>query len=282
MYKRKNIEVDYDVQEDAFGDYELLITKKNIDEESEMYDEWSRITIEKPGKDFDYDIATSKFNRQNEQIFTKKALSRKRISDKDLLYAIQADYFPVVEEAFLQGKNFEGNPRADERDLINPMLFCGHSAGMHQFLLKLGVNPNATNMDGDTVAHTLVSPLNRHNFHKRCSVLAKMKMLIEAGADLNKVNAEGKTPLYVLLERRGDTVSTFIKTMSELLVQNGADINIPDNNGKTIYDVAFQEGDTKLLKVIHSLQKLSAQPKQIVSAHNQKIQNVVTAGRERE
>ena len=70
-----------------------------------------------------------------------------------------------------------------------------------------------------------------------------MKLLLQKGADINKVNQEGKTPFRFV-------VANSDKEMVEFLIKNGANVNAVDYNGDTILHAAVHN---KRKEVVESL-----------------------------
>lgn len=62
----------------------------------------------------------------------------------------------------------------------------------------------------------------------------KMKVLVDAGADINKVDEEGKTPLIV-------AARTSLATAAQWLLDSGAEWRLKDNSEKTALDWAISE-----------------------------------------
>ena len=61
-----------------------------------------------------------------------------------------------------------------------------------------------------------------------------VKVLVEGGADINKANNNGETPLHIASKNEKD------KTI-EFLVENGADLTIENNNFKTPLDIIAEK-----------------------------------------
>ena len=70
-----------------------------------------------------------------------------------------------------------------------------------------------------------------------------MKLLFAAGADVNKPDNDGATPLFAALERRQ------LKAI-KLLIGAGADVNKPTNNGATPLDIAAELGHHEAMKLL--------------------------------
>ena len=275
MRKYRN-EMDYDPQAEAFGDNDdFVLTLKEAEDEMASYDEWSRaLDTHKTLDEGSFELSDTSLAFKEERNFTNRVLSRDHISDKDLLHAVSLDYFSIVEEAFARGKNFEGNKHAQEKALAEPLLFSATSLNMRQFLLKLGVNPNSRDTDGDTLAHNVASTLFLKKSMARRYDLASLNMLINAKADMNARNAAGKTVLYSLLENF-ESLPRDVKDMAKRMVEAGADVNMPDNNGVTLYQKAVKSGNKCLTRFVHSLRETSDSSKQVVSTQNKTMQKIV-------
>jgi len=76
---------------------------------------------------------------------------------------------------------------------------------------------------------------------------AVIQLLVDSGADLNKQNIEGKTPLVILLENQRLAKPPAI----QLLLDNGADVNSLDKKGITpVFVAAVHLQDSKLVQLL--------------------------------
>jgi len=73
-----------------------------------------------------------------------------------------------------------------------------------------------------------------------------MKILIDAGADLNGENAYGDTPLIYA----SDSTGRHRQEAITLLIESGADVNKPNCFGMNVFIVSAARGDVKLLEVL--------------------------------
>ncbi|BCS91222.1 MAG: hypothetical protein ARM1_0679 [Candidatus Micrarchaeota archaeon] len=106
--------------------------------------------------------------------------------------------------------------------------------------------------------------INREDFNPNISLSGKkrylhiaaesdnslaIKLLLDRGADPNKRDVYGDTPLICLIE----SLAPYPETVS-LLLEYGADPNIKDNAGRTALDVALEElGHLKRLKKLEQI-----------------------------
>jgi len=73
--------------------------------------------------------------------------------------------------------------------------------------------------------------------------VAKVKVFLEQGADVNAKNENGQTPL--LLAAQNNDVNT-----AKLLISAGADVNIKNNAGQTSIDIALSQGNKEIIKLL--------------------------------
>ena len=109
---------------------------------------------------------------------------------------------------------------------------------------QYGANPN---IPGGKYNYTpLARLLTTHDFcyySPNPYVLPVYNALMEAGADPNAKDEEGRTALHQALRQQEDTFAvpnTFVILLS--LIEAGADLYIKDNDGKTAYDLAAEAG----------------------------------------
>lgn len=70
-----------------------------------------------------------------------------------------------------------------------------------------------------------------------------MKLLIDAGADVNRNDCKGNTALLISSQQvHGDIV--------KLLINSGADVNIPDETGNTALMMASEQGNENMIDVL--------------------------------
>ncbi len=139
--------------------------------------------------------------------------------------------------------------------IVKDLLEAGSDVNMQKYPVLMGMIP--LSMCRRPEEDMLTWWERKEHIH----ILENMKMLIEAGANINIQDSEGKTPLIKAVEEKH---VDFV----EFLCAAGADLEIKDNSGKTAYDYATEIHDyaankPEILEIIkkaklESLQKRSA------------------------
>jgi ankyrin repeat protein len=75
-------------------------------------------------------------------------------------------------------------------------------------------------------------------------VCKNQTLLIEAGADINKADDDGVTPLYIAAELGQEAIV-------RALIEAGADVNKATDNGWTPLSIAAQEGHTAIVQILN-------------------------------
>jgi len=107
-------------------------------------------------------------------------------------------------------------------------------AGVIQYLISMGAEPNAVDKTG-------VAPLHRA---VRTRSVAAVKALLDGGADLRKPNKSGSTPLHLAVQNTGksgsgsDEARRQQAAIIKLLLARGARANDKDSQGKTVKQAA--------------------------------------------
>lgn len=119
---------------------------------------------------------------------------------------------------------------------------------MTKCILAQGVDMNACDVDGETLLYKLCreGDANTHTKareKRQCSsrsnrlcarrTSALLKLVLEQGADVNRRNGRGETPLHAIAQRKSAT-----KSEVELLLLHGADTEARDDQGNTAIQIA--------------------------------------------
>lgn len=102
-------------------------------------------------------------------------------------------------------------------------------------LLQRGASAGSVSMNGFSVMDKYVG---RDKISK-----TTVELLIKYGADINRPNPDGETPLI-------DVVRWGNCEAARVLLQAGADVNLPDRNGNTPLHWAAQNNDLKITKIL--------------------------------
>lgn len=119
---------------------------------------------------------------------------------------------------------------ARRKSMATPLIRSAINSNGHEYLrwfLKNGANVNQKDGAGWTALHFACEYKN----------LDSVKLLIEAGADINSKNNMGATPLLRLLARNDARNQIILKYM----IGNGADPKIKNNSGISVFDFADAE-----------------------------------------
>jgi ankyrin repeat protein len=113
-----------------------------------------------------------------------------------------------------------------------------------RLLLDGGADPKLATKDGNT-ALMFASGVGYRDKNTRSSerdALEAVKIFVEAGLDLHRVNTRGETALHGAADRGADTIVQF-------LVDRGAELNVKNKQGFTPLDVALGKASLSQLPV---------------------------------
>jgi uncharacterized protein len=113
-----------------------------------------------------------------------------------------------------------------------------------RLLLEIGADPKLATKDGNT-ALMFAAGVGYRDKNTRGSerdALEAVKIFVDAGLDLNPVNARGETALHGAADRGADTIVQF-------LVDRGAELNVKTKQGFTPLDVALGKATLTQLPV---------------------------------
>ncbi len=150
-----------------------------------------------------------------------------------LLYAAALNNYEVVDLLLFYGASDTIGDKEGNRALMTAVYF-GHLE-TSDVLLQNGLNPDAPDKQNNT-------PLM---IAAQQGELSLVELLLENGADLEKVNKQNFTPLAHAVYNKHDTIA-------KLLIDSGANVNHAIRPGLNLYDLARQQGGSKLIKLLKS------------------------------
>lgn len=130
-------------------------------------------------------------------------------------YAARSENIEILKEFLKRGANPNATYNSEYKQVI--WLNHGNSFEKVKIFLEYGANISETNGNGENILHLLAE------YHNRIELA---EFLISKGADFNKKNINGRTPLFNAL--RSDNYK-----LIELFLSKGAEVNIADNDGIT-------------------------------------------------
>jgi ankyrin repeat protein len=156
-----------------------------------------------------------------------------------VLLAHGADPNAILKTPTLQRAHTPGEPTLNTG--TTPLMRAAKNgdAASVRLLLEHGADPNARQKNG-TRALMLAAGLGRgtgaftKDYATEAELLEAVKVLIDAGADVNAVDDAGETPLHFGAQASDDIVT--------LLVDRGAKLNVKDNKGRTPVEMALGVG----------------------------------------
>ncbi|XP_062571318.1 ankycorbin-like [Saccostrea cucullata] len=139
-------------------------------------------------------------------------------------------------------------------------------------LLKSGVDPNATDCEGNSLMHILIEnglfdmaeslvtqeayDINQQDRNGQTPLMLAVilgeediiRLLVRGGADVNEVNNTGKSALLIALEDGKFEIA-------EYLIKHGSDVNIVDRLGQSALFLMSNNSDHKCIKLLKKLIK---------------------------
>ena len=254
---RSDLDVNYDPQGDAYGDYDYVMTE----EEKEYKENNEAFENDDLDEVFEDDYFKSSSYRLPKKL---KAEIEDYIPNDDLIDSIESECYLNIQIAFEQGKLFEDDKNKKGKEFIQSLIFHAKTPQMVDFLVNKGLNPNVKNKEGKTFAH-IVADLNRWSYTTPMDNLPILNKLMDLNVDLNVTDNKGRTPLYVLL-KSAKIPSSDVILIAQRMIRLGADINQPDNSGKTLYEYAVERNKVHLIKLINLVTQTTTQPQKIASS----------------
>ena len=102
--------------------------------------------------------------------------------------------------------------------------------GIVDELIKNGADCTAAKLNGSTALVLAIQALSRSSNDFLAEHVNVIRLLIQHGADVHHVNAEGKSCLHMACGAESTSLIS-------LLISNGANVSIKDKNGKTALDL---------------------------------------------
>ncbi len=148
----------------------------------------------------------------------------------DFYQAIRRDDFATVEKLLqAHGPNFK------DRRGSTPLMYAAASGSeaMMRLLIRAGADPKISNVVSASALHWCGG------------IHARMKLLVEHGADVNLRSKQGHTPLFLAASQAGGLDSV------RLLLEHGADLHAPPGpGGATPLSGAADANDTATMKFL--------------------------------
>ncbi|KAG4439135.1 hypothetical protein IFR05_005372 [Cadophora sp. M221] len=149
---------------------------------------------------------------------------------------------PLIELLMAKGADVNAKRPSDHQTPLHCMIGSLRES-MVKYFLPYVSDWNVTDSHGDTPLHILL--LNSHPSESR------LKVLLDAGVDLNRRNNKGEAPIHVIKE----FLPGFGKRTSVLpsLLASGADIETKDYNGRTVLSRMFDPHPYNFEKTVQYL-----------------------------
>ncbi len=153
---------------------------------------------------------------------------------------------PVVEKLLTQGLSPDASEETDEALRVTPLMVAtqyGHIDVM-KVLIKAGANIHLV-AEGQSVFQRALVPLFMTQERQRAGI----RLMVEAGVEINEVDVEGRTPLlYAIAEGEKN-----VDAVRELLTL-GAQLDAADARGLRPLDLARKNKDSEMIRLIQSHQ----------------------------
>jgi len=150
-----------------------------------------------------------------------------------LLYAAAINDFEIADLLLFYGASDSIRDK-DGNTALMTAVFFGHLE-TSDVLLQNGLDPDGADKQKNT---PLMIAAQQGNLHMS-------QLLLEKGAALERINNQNFTPLAHAVLYRHDTIA-------KLLIDSGANVNHIIKPGENLYDLARQQGDAKITRLLKS------------------------------
>ena len=180
--------------------------------------------------------------------------------DTPLLVALHSDgnRLPFIEllvkhgadiNARVSSKRYGSLFFGGKETLLHHIASFANNTDSMKYLIKQEIDVKAKNNFGNTALHVVAPSWDEETWDKKVSsLLGKVRLLADAGADVNAQNVDGKTPLHMTVNI-GESDEDFRDPgIVALLLELGADPTIKDKAGNTPAHYARDPKIKELLK----------------------------------
>ena len=127
----------------------------------------------------------------------------------------------------------------------------GHDIESIRVLLEAGASAEARQNDGTNVLHVMATARAPRNDEDVATQRDVLDLLLEAGAEIEGVGADGQAPMHRAARNGNGGLVT-------LLFERGARLDVKDKEGRTPYDVVAMPGRSNNPEIADLLKRLAA------------------------
>jgi ankyrin repeat protein/tRNA A-37 threonylcarbamoyl transferase component Bud32 len=224
---------------ERLGQIKILLSELEDGKERE---EWHKLQPQKAGDRVSGELRV-KIQFVSEKSHRRQMSLSGEVKLPPLLAAIRNKSLANLEELLKLGVDIHATDQFGECALHWAAAMNDLSENTTRILIRLleqsNANVNLANIDGNTPFHIFCKKFSAPDVER------PFKLFIERGAQVNKQNNAGETPMHQ---------AVFNSTMSHLmvtyLVKYGASVNLPNNKGETPLYYAIRMGATQLVSLL--------------------------------